>query len=124
MSERPAPGSSDAVPAGVATLNRQPAAAPLTLDASALVARYTNFVQVTGTPEEVILDIGFDRPPIATSRDKVAAPGSRVFDQRLVVSFFTAKRLWRALELAVKRHEAAFGHLETDVRRRLARDGS
>lgn len=99
---------------------RAPEAAELTLDAGQVVARYTNFVQVTGTPEEVILDIGFDRPAIGATPAKTAAPGGRSFDQRIVLSFFTAKRLWRALELAVQRHEASFGRLETDVRRRLA----
>jgi hypothetical protein len=36
-----------------------------------------------------------------------------------VLNFFTAKRLAVALQMAVQRHEAAFGNLETDVQKRL-----
>ena len=41
--------------------------------------------------------------------------------QRLIVNFFTAKRLMAALHMAVQRHEAAFGVLETDVQKRVMR---
>ena len=39
--------------------------------------------------------------------------------QRIIVNFFTAKRLLMALHMAVQRHEAAFGVLETDVQKRV-----
>jgi hypothetical protein len=94
------------------------------MDASCLVASYANFVQVTGTPEEVILDLGLDRPAIGASGaspHKVVVPAGRALDRRIVLSFVTAKRLWRAIQLAVQRHETSFGPLETDVRRRLTK---
>ncbi|MFM8414675.1 MAG: DUF3467 domain-containing protein [Planctomycetota bacterium] len=39
--------------------------------------------------------------------------------QRIIVNFYTAKRLAYALGHAVARHEAAFGTLETDVQKRV-----
>ena len=38
-------------------------------------------------------------------------------NQRVILIFFTAKRLLGALHMAVLRHEVAFGVLETDIRR-------
>ena len=38
--------------------------------------------------------------------------------QRLIVNYFTAKRLLGALQMTVQRHEGAFGSLELDVHRR------
>ena len=38
-----------------------------------------------------------------------------VINQRLIVNYYTAKRLLAALLLSLQRHEAAFGVLETDV---------
>ena len=38
--------------------------------------------------------------------------------QRLVMSLYTAKRLSSALLMTLQRHEATFGTIELDVRRR------
>ena len=40
--------------------------------------------------------------------------------QRLVVNFYTAKRMWQALGIAIQRHEQAFGPVETDIQKRAA----
>jgi len=77
------------------------------------VANYANFCRVTGTPEELIVDFGLNKqvgPDVAEPID---------ISQRLIVNFFTAKRLMAALHMAVQRHEAAFGVLETDVQKRV-----
>ena len=42
-----------------------------------------------------------------------------VITQRIVVNYYTAKRLLAALQMSVQRHEAAFGVLETDVQKRV-----
>ena len=44
-----------------------------------------------------------------------------VVAQRVVTGWHTAKRLLNALQLAVERHEAALGVLETDVQKRIRR---
>jgi hypothetical protein len=73
---------------------------------------YANFCRVTGTPEEVILDFGVNPQPFASGEQHVKG------NQRIVVNFYTAKRLKIALEMTIQRHEQTFGAIELDVRRR------
>lgn len=73
---------------------------------------YANFCRVTGTPEELILDFGLNSQPFG-------APSRIDVKQRLVVNYYTAKRLLQALGMSIQRHEAAFGVLETDVQKRI-----
>jgi hypothetical protein len=83
------------------------------VDESHIVATYANFCRVTGTPEELIVDFGLNKQVGGT------APETIQLTQRIIVNFFTAKRLAAALVMAVQRHEQAFGLLETDVQRRI-----
>jgi hypothetical protein len=92
-----------------------PAASPrpeVQVDDSAAIVCYANFCRVTGTPEELILDFGLNAQPMggATSVE---------IKQRLIVNYFTAKRLLQALGMSIQRHESAFGVLETDVQKRV-----
>jgi hypothetical protein len=80
-------------------------------DGSAIIC-YANFCRVTGTPEELILDFGLNAQPLG-------APTQIEIKQRLVVNYFTAKRILHALGLSIQRHESAFGVLETDVQKRV-----
>ena len=77
------------------------------------VASYANFCRVTGTPEELIVDFGLNKQVGPDVSEPIE------ISQRLIVNFFTAKRLMAALHMAVQRHEAAFGVLETDVQKRI-----
>ena len=79
---------------------------------------YSNFCRVTATPEEVILDFGLNPQPFATGRQDVKA------NQRIVMNFYTAKRLLTALGMTIQRHEGTFGSIELDVRRRAGARGS
>src|SRR5271165_5811661 len=80
-------------------------------DAGALPS-YSNFCRVTATPEEVILDFGLNPQPFATGRHEVKT------NQRIVMNFYTSKRLLTALGMTIQRHEQTFGAIELDVRRR------
>jgi hypothetical protein len=82
------------------------------VDDTSTVPSYSNFCRVTATPEEVILDFGLNPQPFAQGRQEVKA------NQRLVMNFYTAKRLLTALGMTIQRHEATFGSVELDVRRR------
>ncbi len=84
------------------------------VDDSAVLPSYSNFCRVTATPEEVILDFGLNPQPFATGRQDVKA------NQRIVMNFYTAKRLLTALSMTIQRHEGTFGAIELDVRRRAA----
>jgi len=94
---------------------RQPDAArkPIELNTDATIAAYSNFCRVTGTPEELIVDFGLNPQPIGPSSTPVT------ISQRIILNYFTAKRLLGALQVSIQRHEAAFGVLETDVQKRV-----
>ncbi len=83
------------------------------IDDSEIVASYANFCRVTGTPEELIIDFGLNSEPMGVPKTPLK------INQRLITNYFTAKRMLHALQLSVQRHEAAFGALEVDVRKRL-----
>ncbi len=83
------------------------------VDESHIVAHYANFCRVTGTPEELIVDFGLNKQVSGSTPDTVQ------LTQRIIVNFYTAKRLAGALMMAVQRHEQAFGPLELDISRRV-----
>ena len=82
------------------------------VDDSGTLPSYSNFCRVTATPEEVILDFGLNPQPFAQGRQDVKA------NERIVMNFYTAKRLLSALSMTIQRHEGTFGSIELDVRRR------
>ncbi len=82
------------------------------VDDSMALPSYSNFCRVTATPEEVIMDFGLNPQPFATGRQDVKA------NQRIVMNFYTAKRLLSAMAMTLQRHEGTFGSVELDVRRR------
>lgn len=77
------------------------------------ICTYANFCRVTGTPEELILDFGLNSQAYGVPTEPVEVR------QRIVVNYYTAKRMLQALHLSVQRHEQAFGVLETDVQKRV-----
>ena len=74
---------------------------------------YANFARVSGLPEEMILDFGLN--PQAAGGQPLPVKVS----QRLVVNYYTAKRLWMALGAFLQRHEQAFGEIQIDVNKRI-----
>ena len=86
-----APGSGTPAPAN---LNQ------LEVDDSAIISCYANLCRVTGSPEELIIDFGLNSQPMGPPQEPIKVA------QRLIVNFFTAKRLLGALSMAVQRHEA------------------
>lgn len=85
------------------------------VDDSTTTSNYANFCRLSGTPEELLIDFGLNShsTPLTTQPIEVS--------QRIVTGWHTAKRLLQVLQLTVERHEAAFGVLETDVRKRIGR---
>jgi Protein of unknown function (DUF3467) len=83
------------------------------VDDSHAIANYANFCRVTGSPEELIVDFGLNPQPVGIPKDPIHVT------QRVIMNFFTAKRLLAALQMSVQRHEAVFGVLETDIQKRL-----
>jgi Protein of unknown function (DUF3467) len=88
-----------------------------TVDTTALSAAYANFCRVTGTPEELVLDFGLNTQMTPVPNEPVK------LTHRLVMNYFTAKRLLGALHMAVQQHENAYGVLETDIQKRMRTAG-
>ncbi len=63
--------------------------------------------------KKLILDFGLNPQPVGVPTQPI------VTNQRIIVNLFTAKRLLQVLEMTIRRHEGAFGVLETDVQRRV-----
>src|SRR5262249_16674917 len=72
------------------------------VDTSKLSTAYANFARVTGTPEELVLDFGLSTQVTPNPTEPVA------LTHRLVLNFYTAKRLLGALHMAVQQHESHF----------------
>src|SRR5436190_9783364 len=77
---------------------------------------YTNFARVTSTAEEVIIDFCLNANPFGGGHQELHV------SQRLILNFYTAKRLLSALGMTLQRHEQTFGSVELDVRRRVHQD--
>jgi len=87
--------------------------AAIKCDSSRTTACYANFCRVTGTPEELIIDFGLNTQPMGVPADPIE------ISERIVMNYYTAKRMMAALQMSLQRHEAAFGKLETDVQKRV-----
>jgi hypothetical protein len=98
--------------AGTPEQGQQPQQAEITLNEKSAHVAYSNFARVTATPEEVIVDFALNPNPFVGGKQEV------MVTQRLIMNFYTAKRLCSALVMTLQRHEATFGAIELDVRRR------
>ncbi len=93
--------------------NQQQQRQQIQIDDTKANVAYANFCRVTGTPEELIIDFGLNPQPFGVPTTPIP------INQRLIVNFYTAKRMLHALQLTVQRQEATFGVLETDVQKRV-----
>ena len=84
------------------------------VDTTALSTAYANFCRVTGTPEELVLDFGLNTHMAPTPPTEPVK-----LTHRLVMNYFTAKRLLGALHMAVQQHENVYGVLEIDIQKRV-----
>jgi len=90
----------------------QQAQAEIVLNEKDAHIAYSNFARVTSTAEEVIIDFCLNPNPFHTGRQEIPVA------QRLIMNFYTAKRLFSALGMTLQRHEGTFGPIELDIRRR------
>jgi hypothetical protein len=103
-------------PAGDRPAEQPPAGAPqqpeVVLIETGAHAAYSNFARVTATAEEVIIDFCLNPNPFHQGKQEIQV------SQRLIMNFYTAKRLFTALGMTLQRHEGTFGAIELDIRRR------
>lgn len=84
----------------------------LQIDDSSAVTAYANFFRVARSPEELIIDLGVTPQPFGTPNQSIR------MSHRIIMNYYTAKRLLHVLQLTIQHHEATFGVLETDIRKR------
>jgi Protein of unknown function (DUF3467) len=82
------------------------------LDDKGANVAYANFARVTATPEEVIIDFALNPNPFMTGKQEIGVA------QKLILNFFTAKRLLMALSHTLQRHEQTYGPVELNLLRR------
>jgi len=89
----------------------------LRIDESALQTTYANAFRSNGTAEEVILDFGLNLvgPPAQPQGNPQI-----IFkvNQRVIMNYYSVKRLAITLSQLIRRHEEQFGELEMDVAKR------
>ncbi len=91
----------------------------LRIDEREMNTSYANAFRTNGTAEEVMLDFGLNIPN-AAQRDKPEI----IFHvtDRIIMNYYSAKRLAMTLGQVVRRHEEQFGELEMDVNKRRSGD--
>ncbi len=89
----------------------------LRIDESKLTTSYANAFRTNGTAEEVLLDFGLNL--IEQSAGPQATPQIQFqVNDRVVMNYYSAKRLAITLSQLIRRHEDQFGELELDVAKR------
>jgi hypothetical protein len=87
------------------------------IDERNLKTTFSNFFRSNGTAEEVILDFGinvFTPPAQANGQPEISVQ----IGDRVVLGYFTAKKLALALGQLIHQYEEQFGELELDVAKR------
>jgi hypothetical protein len=122
MSDQPEAGTSDAQPvdepvqqqAEQQTGQRQ---IQIRLSESDLQTAYANVFSTKARPEEMIIDFGLSMENPAGNQPNQPQVVFHL-KQRVVMNYFSAKRLAIALSQAIRRHEEQFGEIELDVNKR------
>lgn len=88
----------------------------LRIDESDLATTYANAFRTNGTAEEVMLDFGLNLVGRPTPQgDQQVLFQAR---QRVIMNYYSAKRLALTLSQIIRQHEQQFGELELDVAKR------
>ena len=90
------------------------------IDERSMQTSYANGFRTNGTAEEVMLDFGLNLvgPGVQQQEPEIVF---RVTD-RVILNYYTAKRLAITLSQLIRRHEEQFGELELDVSKRSRTD--
>ena len=90
-----------------------PAPAPYATDATDLLTVYTNFCRVSVTTEELILDFGLNPRMVPDPAEPIK------LSTRVVMNFYTAKRLMNTLLGMINQYESTYGVLELEAQKRM-----
>ena len=96
----------------------------LRIDERNMRSGYANAFRTNGTAEEVMLDFGLNVVSPATQSpdkgEKKQAQPEIIFQvsERVILNYYSAKRLAITLSQLIRQHEDQFGELEMDVAKR------
>jgi len=94
----------------------------LRIDERSMDTKYANAFRTNGTAEEVMLDFGMNL--VAPPRAQQEQPEILFqIGQRVVLNYYSAKRLAIALSQLIRRYEDQFGELVLDVAKRRVDGG-
>ena len=94
----------------------------LRVDEREMSSSYANAFRTNGTAEEVMLDFGVNLLSPAAQQDAQPEIIFKVND-RVIMNYYSAKRLAITLSQLIRRHEDDFGELELDVAKRRKSGG-
>jgi len=89
----------------------------LQVDEREMQTAYANIFRTTMTADEIMLDFGLNLPIPSNQPNAQPELLFRV-SERVILNYFTAKRLAISLGQLIRRHEQQFGELELDVAKR------
>ncbi len=91
----------------------------LRVDERNMSSSYANAFRTNGTAEEVMLDFGLNVVNAPAGQKPKDQP-EIIFqvNERVILNYYTAKRLAITLSQLIRRHEDQFGELELDVAKR------
>ena len=89
----------------------------LRVDERDMSSSYANAFRTNGTAEEVMLDFGVNLMGPASEEEGQPEIVFKVND-RVIMNYYSAKRLAITLSQLIRRHEDDFGELELDVAKR------
>lgn len=87
------------------------------VDERGMNTSYANAFRTNGTAEEVILDFGLNLLA-SVAPDKDVPEITFQVQERVILNYYSAKRLAITLGQVIRRHEDQFGELEMDVAKR------
>jgi hypothetical protein len=96
----------------------------LRIDERDLTTSYANAFRTNGTAEEVMLDFGFNQMLPAQQGQQQTEGQDQTpqilfkINNRIIMNYYTAKRMAITLSQLIRRHEQQFGELELDVSKR------
>ncbi len=92
------------------------------IDERELTTGYANAFRTNATAEEVILDFGLNNVNQTSQQQETPEIIFRV-EQRVIMNYYSAKRLAITLSQLIRRHEEQFGELQLDVASRRQDQG-
>jgi len=88
----------------------------LRIDERKMETNYANMVRTNSTADEVMLDFGLNQ--VVPGPEQSQPEMLFQVNSRVILNYFSTKRLALTLSQLIRRHEEQFGELELDVAKR------